>query len=138
MNFISIEHKERFEILKRRGRCFDDSSIEKWVVLFIIAGNKELYDKVNELYDFNKEEFIFDIVKDDRENFNIKWKTPLSSSEKNLITLAFDLYSANNNICIYELFAPLDSNNLKLALESIKYRFDGKLEGDFYENKEEK
>ena len=124
MDFLCIEHKKRFEDLKNRVKKFNVSDREENVVLFIIAGNQDLYNKAEKLYNFQEREFFIDVLSDEKGNFKIEWKIPLSSSEKNLITLAFDLYSANNNIYVYNLFSTLDTNNFELALRAITYRFD--------------
>lgn len=122
MKFLNVEHEKRFEELCKRGRCIAQSDVENKVVMFIIAGNKDLYDKSNELYDFNRQEFIFDLKEEDGK-FKIVWRRPLSSSETKLITLAFDLFSFNNNVGVVELFNVLDSRNRDLALKAIEYRF---------------
>ena len=123
MKFIDNEHEKRFEELKNRNKNFSINDIERASALYIISANEELFCKSKELYDFEKEEFIFDLEKDEKGNYKIKWKTPLSSSEKNLITLAFDLFSSNNNIGVMQLFNTLDKNNIEIALRAIAYRF---------------
>lgn len=123
MKFIDNEHEKRFEELKNRNKNFSINDIERASALYIISANEELFCKSKELYDFEKEEFIFDLEKDEKGDYKIKWKTPLSSSEKNLITLAFDLFSSNNNIGVMQLFNTLDKNNIEIALRAIAYRF---------------
>ncbi|HFF9318011.1 TPA: DUF6075 family protein [Clostridium perfringens] len=123
MNFLNKEHEERFNELIKRGKGIYLSDIERIVSMYIMSGNEDLYSKSKELYNFSKGEFIFDLEEDERGNFKVQWKRPLSSSEKKLMLLSFDMFSGNNNVGIDELFSVLDRNNKELALRAIAMRY---------------
>lgn len=123
MKFLSKEHQERYDDLMSRGRGVSSTDRERAVVMYIISGNRDLYSKAKSLFDFNEGRFIFDKEETEDGNYNIVWR-PLSTSETMLITLAFDLYSSNYNVYVYQLFRCLDSNNRELALNAISYRFN--------------
>ena len=121
MSFVNAEHKERYEELLRRGRI--DRDVERCVVMYIVSGNDDLYSKVNELYDFKKNQILFDLKESENGEEEILWKAYLSSSQEKLMLLALSLYSGRNHVGVVELFRTLDSNNKKLALNAISMRF---------------
>ena len=121
MRFLRDVHKERFEELMKRADIRGD--IEREVVMYIISGGTGLYDKANRLYDFKKNEFIFDIEEDENGEIEIIWKASLSSSQEKLMRLAFSLFSGRDKIGVVELFRVLDSNNKSLALNAISMRY---------------
>lgn len=122
MKWLNDKHEMRFEKLSKCEYGYWSDDVEKNVAMYIMSGNEGLYNKSNELYNFAKDEFIFDL-EEDGDGYRIKWRSPLSSSERKLITLAFDLFSGNDNVGIMELFSSLDSENRELALNAIIYRF---------------
>lgn len=120
MKFLSEKHKLRFEELTKDIHPGDK---ERLVAMFVFAGNDSLYSKSSKLYDFKKNEFVFDIKENEEGENKICWKTYLSSSEEKLALLALSLYGARDHVGIYELFRCLDNNNTELALNAIKYAF---------------
>ena len=119
--FISEEHKERYEELIRKASFGND--IERAIAMFVIAGGKGLYEKADKLYDFKKNQFIFDIKENEKGENEIWWKASLSSSQEKLMLLAFSLYSGRDRIGVVELFRALDDNNKRLALNAISLRY---------------
>ena len=118
MRFLNEEHEKRYNELIEKGEISQGDE-ERKIVMFVFAGNEALYKKAEELYDFKDGYFKFDLDYDEKGNKIIKWLVPLSSSERVLATLAFDIFSANNNVGVHELFRVLDSCNTRLALNAI-------------------
>lgn len=121
MNFLNKEHEERFNDLVRRGNMKGD--IEREIAMYIIAGNSDLYSKSNKMYDFKKNQFIFDMEESEDGEIEIIWKASLSSSQEKLMRLAFSLFSGRDKIGVVELFRVLDNNNKRLALNAISMRY---------------
>lgn len=119
--FINEEHKEKYEELIRRGNIGND--IERAVAMFVISGGRGLYSKADKLYDFKKNEFIFDIKENEDGEKEIWWKASLSSSQEKLMLLAFSLYCGRDNVGVVELFRALDDNNIRVALNAISLRY---------------
>lgn len=123
MNFISAEHKGRFEDLMSRGRGISINDIERVAPMYLMSANVDLFYKANDLYDFAKGEFIVDVIVDNEGNLKAKFKESLSSSERRMMLLAFDMYSGNDNVSVNELFSCLDSNNREIVLRAIAMRY---------------
>lgn len=87
--------------------------LEREALFFILAGNEDLYSKINSIYDFN-ENIIKVAVLDGNVDF--------PSSSRNLIKLAFNLYNGFE-ASVVEVFEGLDEDNKRLAVEAIKIRF---------------
>lgn len=121
MKFINKEHEERFNYLIGRG--ISETDIERVPGMFIMSGNKELFDKANELFDFEKSRYRVEYKEGEDGIRKIHFERPLSSSEKRLMILAFDMYSGSNNIGVDELFSCLDRRNRELALRAIAMRY---------------
>lgn len=120
MKFLNEKHKLRFEELTKSIHPGDK---ERLVAMFVFAGNDALYSKSSKLYDFKKNEFIFDVKENEEGENEIWWKASLSSSEEKLALLALSLYGARNHVGVYELFRCLDDKNTRLALNAIEYAF---------------
>ncbi len=120
--FLNDEHKTKFEDLCKKANIKND--VERKCVMYIIAGGSGLYSKADKLYDFQKNEFIFDIKENEDGKKEILWKASLSSSQEKLMLLAFSLYSGRDNVGVVELFNTLDSNNRILALNVISARYN--------------
>lgn len=120
MNFINEKHEERFKELTKNIGLTDR---ERRVAMYILSGNSDLYSNVSSIYDFKDGYFKMDLDEDEKGNTVIKWKIPFSSSEKALVTLAFDLFSGNSTIGVYDVFRSLDIQNRELALSALRYAF---------------
>ena len=123
MNFINKEHEERFNNLVGRGRGVSINDIERVPGMYIMSANEDLFHKVDSLYNFDKGRFRIDIVEDEQGNLKPKFRIPLSSSEKKMMLLAFDMYSGNDSLGINELFSSLDSSNREIVLSAIMMRY---------------
>ncbi|WP_195245632.1 DUF6075 family protein [Clostridium celatum] len=123
MKFMSQEHEQRYEELMKRGRGVRPEDCERIPVMYILSGNKDLYYKADDLYDFKKGYFKLNRVEDERGNTRVKWLVPLSSSERVMTTLAFDIFSGEDNVGVHELFRVLDRYNTRLALRTIELAY---------------
>ena len=122
MKFMSEKHQERFEMLMKKGNIRDWDK-ERYIPMYIFSGNDDLFRKVDDLFDFKKG--IFKLHSEVNENGETeRYFRPLSTSEKNLTWLAFDIFSGESNISVYRLFNSLDSNNRRLALLAIEQAFN--------------
>lgn len=107
--FMFPNHKDNFELLlKRDGTHLND--FERKALFYIFAGNEEIMNQVDFLYDFQERMIRLDNGE----------KAPICSSGKSLVLLAYNLY--NNYPCgtVLELFRNLDRQNGELALNAIK------------------
>lgn len=88
--------------------------LERQALFHILAGNEELYSKIDYIYDF-EENIIKVAVLDGNVDF--------TSSARNLLKLGFNLYNGYE-ASVAEVFNGLDEDNARLAIEAIKIRFD--------------
>jgi hypothetical protein len=110
IGFINEEHRSKYEKLTNST---DETWNELIPLLYIVSGNKSLYKRVGEIYDFeeNKPKPIRGSM----------W----SSSEKAMVKLALQLYNySNNKQNVIDTFSRLDQNNFQLAVNAIKIRFN--------------
>jgi hypothetical protein len=110
--FIRLDHAETYNrFLQMDGTSTMDK--ERQALLYVIAGCRELGDRVNYFYDFDER-----VVRP--ESFA---EVDLSGGTRSLLELAFNLF--NNYSCrtVVDLFASMDGKNKRLAVEGIKIRF---------------
>ena len=117
MDYLNKEHEERF--YKLMGE--DNTEVcdrERQSLLYILAGNRDLYQKKNGIYDVKNHSIIPCLTKGGL-------KIDLSGGAKALVKLGFNLYNGTNqkdaDIC--DIFYNLDEDNRRLALNAIKIRF---------------
>lgn len=116
VKFLNEKHKRNFDTL-----CIMDSTYasdyERKALFYIIAGNDELYNIAEKLYDIESHSIRI-------RNIN---KAILSSSAKKLLLIGLNLYNNyKNSNSILDTFACQDENNFFLALQAIKIRFFNK------------
>ena len=91
---------------------------ERQSLFYILAGNSDLYQKKNGIYDTKNHRIIPSLS-------NRDVKVDLSGGAKALVKLGFNLYNGmkqkENSIC--DIFWNLDEQNRILALNAIKIRF---------------
>lgn len=103
------------ELLERDGTHPKDS--ERKALFFILAGNEDLYNKVDYIYDFKDNSIHTDCLEGKDFDF--------CSSSRKLIKLAFNLYNSYDFPAdVVDTFYLLDNKNFNLALNAIKLRFD--------------
>ena len=117
MEYLSSAHEERLNKLI----CEDNTSLydkERISLFYILAGNCDLYQKKNGIYDVKNHCIIPSLSKKGA-------KVDLSGGAKALVKLGFNLYNGmkqrENSIC--DIFWNLDEQNRILALNAIKIRF---------------
>jgi len=108
MKFQDKEHQERYEAMTARARMYPGDK-ERMALFFILSGDL-MHHKAEGLYDF-KENGIKEIP------------GVLSTAEKRLAELGFNLYNRYGEATPSDLFSSLDRKNLELALEAIRIRF---------------
>ena len=123
MKFMNEKHEERYNDLMKRGKGVRPEDWERIPVMYVLSGNEDLYDKANDLYDFKTGYFKVEYVEDEKGNNKVTWGIPLSSSERVMTTLAFDIFAGEYNVSVHELFRVLDSNNTRLALRTIELAY---------------
>ncbi|MFA9378827.1 MAG: DUF6075 family protein [Lachnotalea sp.] len=117
MNYLDKEHERRFHnLMVKDNTC--DSDKERQSLFYILAGNGDLYQKRNAIYD-NKNHCIIP-----RQSLK-EVKIDLSGGAKALVKLGFNLYNGmdQNESSVCDIFWSLDEQNRKLAINAIKLRF---------------
>ena len=114
--FLNNEHKERFQELTQKAKVFE-GDMERKALFFILAGNDDLYKKVNHIYNFKENGIDPDCLESGKVYF--------SSSARKLVKLAYNLYNSYpSEDTVIDTFYLLDEENFKLAINAIKLRFN--------------
>lgn len=113
---MNKEVEERFNNLISRDNIH--KSNERLAFLFIMAGNIDLYSKIDYIYDFENHWIKPDCF--DNENVDF------CSSSRDLIRLAFNLYNgfSTTSSDVLSIFCNLDDDNFDIAINAIKIRFN--------------
>lgn len=104
-------HDKFLELVAKDNMRSEDK--ERAALFHIIAGNNELFNHVDDLYNF----------KDHAIKLNCFRKPWLTSGTRGLVKLAFNLYNGSQKASTYDSFVYLDRKNTLLAIEAIKIRF---------------
>ena len=115
MDFLDPNHHLRFSILVDRDRT-KENDIERRAMFYLFSGVSELYDKVNHLYDFDRQWILPEVLEDES-------TVDLTSSMRTLVKLAYNLYNGYPSDTVLDTFSALDKNNRHVAIEAIAYRF---------------
>lgn len=102
------------QILERSGATPGD--LERKALFHIIAGNDELYNNINSLYDFEENVILTDCLEGDSDVY-------LTSSSRKLVKLGYHLYNGYE-ASVLEVFSGLGDEDARLGIEAIKIRFD--------------
>lgn len=117
MDYLNENHKKRFYNLMAEDNT-DVCDKERQSLFYILAGNSDLYQKKNGIYDMKTHCIIPSLS-------NKGVKIDLAGGSKALVKLGFNLYNGmkqkGNGIC--DIFWNLDEQNRRLALNAIKIRF---------------
>jgi len=123
--FLNPKHKERFiDMVIEDDMSLTD--LERTSLFYILSGNYDLYIKRRHIYNYY-EHSIYNCFDDDTVDF--------SSAIGALVKLGFNLYNGwcDNHTTPLSLFSSLDKNNLNLASNALKIRFDNILLGELIE-----
>jgi len=107
-----MKNERLIELLERDNT--NDNDNERKAMFTILAGNEDLYSKVDKIYDFEERSINLDVFEE----------VDLSRGAYQLVKLAFNLYSFQNEANVAEVFRVLDNENYKLAMEAINVRFN--------------
>lgn len=110
-NFLYQFEDRLNQLLKRDNTHKED--IERKALFYIIAGNDDLYSKVNYIYDFQDHSINTECLESEEVDF--------CSSSRKLIKLAFNLYNGYP-ADVLDTFYILDEGNFNLALNALKIR----------------
>jgi hypothetical protein len=109
-NIFLYNYEDRLNQLLERDNTNKDDN-ERKVMFYIIAGNDDLYSKVNFIYNFKKHSINLDCFEE----------VDFCSSSCKLIKLAFNLYNSYP-ADVLDTFYLLDEDNFNLALNALKIR----------------
>ena len=107
---------ERLKVIVNRDNTAGDDT-ERLALFYIIASNSELYESIEEIYNFKTRSIL---LSRNEENYS-EW----SSGAQALLKLAFHLY--NPAICKYpinEIFKSLDQENTTTAIKAIRLKYN--------------
>ncbi len=116
MKYLNQKHQKRFEELISRSKTHPED-YERKSLLYIIAGNQDLYQKQDHIYDFVENWINPECL--DSENVDF------STSSKALIRLGFNLYNnyADKYTTPADIFCSLDTRNYNLAMKAVNIKF---------------
>lgn len=106
------QHLRIKQLLERSDATNGD--VEREALFHILAGNDDLFAKVNYIYNFAE-----NIIKVDC----LDGEVDFSSSSIKLIKLGYNLFNGYE-VSVVDVFGGLDEDNSKLALDAIKIRFN--------------
>ena len=119
MKFLSTRHEHRYNEYCQRCHSLDR---ERKTFFYIISGSPDLSGKgIEKFYDFrnNTVNFRPDTLEEDFDQF------VFCTSSDALARLALNMYnSIFPSLSVSQTFRDLDEDNLRLALEAIRYRFN--------------
>lgn len=101
------------QLLERDNTHKED--VERKALFYILAGNDDLYNKIDYIYDFEEHGITPKCLESEEVDF--------CSSSRKLIKLAFNLYNSFPADVI-DTFYLLDEKNFNLALNALKLRFN--------------
>ncbi|NLK24911.1 MAG: hypothetical protein GX309_13300 [Clostridiales bacterium] len=114
MNNFLYNHQERLKQLQLKDGSTDKDT-ERTALFYILAGNDDLYSKVEYIYDFKERIITPECLENGKVDF--------CSSSRKLIKLAYNLFNGYP-ADVLDTFYILDNNNFDLALNALKIRFN--------------
>ncbi|QII81600.1 DUF6075 family protein [Jeotgalibaca arthritidis] len=97
-----LTFEESFNKLLERDQTSPSDS-ERRALFYILSGNKDLYQKVNGIFDFEKVDFC--------------------EGAYRMVKLAFNLYNGSPAPDPLELFSGLDEYNFRICINALFLRF---------------
>lgn len=113
MIFVNYNHQQNFNVLIEGVPSHVRNSKEKMVLIYLIAGNEELKEKLTPYIDWS-------VGVDFQAFFS---NEDLSSGLFILAKLAWVLYNNGSSLNFSEVFVKLDTQNLELAINAARYRY---------------
>ena len=113
MKFLDLNHEKKFFEMKDLLPDRLKMDPERLSVIYLMAGNSELEEKVTPYMDWEEG---FDFIK-------MFEKEDFSSGLEVLAKLAVVLYNNGTSLEFSEVFNYLDEHNLELALNAANYRY---------------
>lgn len=107
-----MKNENYYKLIERDNTNPKDN--ERRAIFTIFSENEDLYSKVNSLYDFHNHWIKTDCFE----------KVDLSSGNRKMVELAFNLYNNYDCSTPLEIFSHLDSDNYNLAMKAINIRFN--------------
>ncbi len=116
MTFHNREHESNLIRLMLKDKS-NPKDMERLAMFYILAGNSDLYSKVNQIYDFDEHLIKLECL--------TNRSVDLCSSARELVKLGFNLYNGyeDENFTPMDILSNLDSENYSLAIESFNVRF---------------
>lgn len=116
MRFQNREHESNLIRLMLKDKS-NPKDTERLAMFYILAGNSDLYSKVNKIYDFDEHLIKLECLTDRC--------VDLCSSARALVKLGFNLYNGyeDENFTPMDILSNLDRENYSLAMESLNVRF---------------
>lgn len=111
---VYYNHEDRLACLVERDGM-NERDLERKSLFYILSGNRDLYDKIDYIYDFKTNSIKSECLENESVDF--------CSSSRNLIKLAYNLYNGYG-ADVLETFAGLDKNNFDIAMEAIRMRLN--------------
>ena len=105
------EHEKRYQLLLEKDKT-NLKDLERKALFYILAGNEDLFEKVNHIYDFADHSINSDCFDE----------IDLCSSSRSLIEIAFNHF--NGYPADMTNISMLDSDNFKLAIDSMRLRYN--------------
>ena len=116
--FLDQDHKEIYQNFFNLANVHK-SDKERKAFFFILSGNEETTKEINNIYNFQENRLQLNTADDEIKGFNI------SSSSKDLIKLACNLYNSSfNSFSVVDVFKNLDDDDFHLAISAIRIRFE--------------
>ena len=106
VDFLDPNHHLRFSILVDRDRT-KENDIERRAMFYLFAGVSELYDKVNHLYDFDRQWILPEVLEDES-------TVDLTSSMRTLVKLAYNLYNGYPSDTVLDTFSLVRSRSTRI------------------------
>ncbi len=116
MRFQNREHESNLIRLMLKDKS-NPKDMERLAMFYILAGNSDLYSKVNQIYDFDEHLIKLECL--------TNRSVDLCSSARALVELGFNLYNGyeDKNFTPMDILSNLDSEKFSLAMESLNVRF---------------
>ena len=113
-------NKRFVELMDKDNTKKDDN--ERKALFYIIAGNEELYSKVQYIYDFDTRMIKHDLLNVDEDS--PAYLTEPSSTARKLLELGFNLFNPRNKADVCDTFLTFGDENFLLAMNAIRIRFN--------------